>query len=104
MTPRNPWLAIDASTPPVARARQLREAWEHFLREGRMEAAIRGPIGDSWERSHAAGVDPSRDRVAPSLADPDETAARWQAHPLAAAAPLIRHCLAPVAAATPPTP
>jgi hypothetical protein len=98
MTPRNPWLAIDASTPPVARARQLREAWEHFLREGRMEAAIRGPIGDSWERSHAAGVDPSRDRVAPSLADPDETAARWQAHPLAAAAPLIRHCLAPVAA------
>jgi hypothetical protein len=95
--PRNPWVAIDAATPPMLRARQLRDAWEHFLGEGRLDA-LRAPIADSWQRSYAAGVDPSVDRVAPALADADETSARWQAHPLAAAAALILDCIGPVAA------
>jgi len=81
----------------MARAKEVRDAWEHFLGEGRLDA-IRAPIADSWQRSCAAGVDPSGDRRAPALADADETSARWEAHPLAAAAPLIRECLGPIAA------
>jgi hypothetical protein len=98
VTQENPWLAIDAATPPAVRAKWLREAWEDYVREGRMEH-MRAPIAQSWRRSHAAGVDPSGEGVAPALADVDETSARWRAHPLAAAAPLIRECLAPIARA-----
>ncbi|HTE59152.1 MAG TPA: hypothetical protein VK631_02305, partial [Solirubrobacteraceae bacterium] len=60
-------------------------------------ASVRGPIADSWQRSSAAGVDPSGARLAPVLADEDETEARWEVHPLRAAVPLIRECLAPIA-------
>jgi hypothetical protein len=95
--PQNPWVAIDAATSPMVRAKQVRHSWEHFVGEGRLEA-IRAPIADSWQRSYAAGIDPSGDRVAPALADADETSARWHAHPLAAAAALILDCLGPIAA------
>ncbi len=94
--PANPWLAIDAATPPRARARELRLAWEHFLGDGRLEE-VRTPIADSWQRSKAAGVDPSGNRLAPVLADADEASARWDVHPLAAAAPLIEESLAGIA-------
>jgi GAF domain len=94
--PSNPWLAIDAATPPRLRARELRVAWEHFLSNGRLDD-VRGPIADSWRRSSAAGVDPSGHQLAPVLADADATSARWDVHPLRAAAPLIRECLAPIA-------
>jgi transcriptional regulator of acetoin/glycerol metabolism len=96
--PQNPWLAIDAATPPSARAQRLRRAWESFIHEGRLEE-VRPPIAESWQRSHAAGVDPVGPRVAPALADADEAAARWRAHPLATAAPLIRGCLSSTAVA-----
>jgi hypothetical protein len=92
----NQWLAIDAATPPAKRARELRRAWEQFLGNGRLDA-VRKPIADSWRRSSAAGVDPEGERVAPVGAGADETSARWQVHPLAAAAPLIRECLASIA-------
>ena len=36
-------------------------------------------------------------RIAPVVADADETAARWEMHPLATMAPLIRSCLAATA-------
>jgi hypothetical protein len=93
--PINPWLAIDAATPLRARARELRRAWEHFLGDGKAPEA-RPAIARSWERSHAAGVDPFRDRVAPTLSDFDEVSARWQVHPLAAALPLILDCMGEV--------
>lgn len=92
----NPWLAIDAGTLPQARARELRLAWERFLDGGEIPA-VRPPIAQSWARSLAAGVDPLRPSAAPLGADPDEIAARWEAHPLAAVLPLIRSLLAPVA-------
>jgi hypothetical protein len=95
--PRNEWLAIDGATSPMVRAKQLRREWENFLGNGRVET-IRGPIAESWRRSHTAGVDPGAVRVAPALADADEAAARWQAHPVAAAATLIRECLGPITA------
>ena len=93
---RNPWLAIDAATPPAQRARELRRAWEGFLGGDRPES-VRPPIADSWRRSSAAGVDPLRSGSAPSVADDDEAAARWEVHPLVAVEPLIRECLAGIA-------
>jgi hypothetical protein len=95
--PQSQWVAIDAATLPMVRAKELRSSWESFLGEGTLDA-LRGPIADSWLRSYAAGVDPSGGRIAPALADPDETSARWRAHPLAAAAAIILDCLGPIAA------
>ena len=92
----NPWLAIDAATPPMLAAREVRHAWERFMGQGELEA-VRAPIAQSWRRSHDAGVDPSAPLVAPVVADTDEISARWDVHPLAAAAPLIRSCLGALA-------
>ena len=94
--PRNPWLAIDAATPPALRARELRLAWEQFLSGGRA-TGVRAPVADSWRRSLDGGVDPSGSRLAPVAADRDETFARWELHPLRQMAPLIRECLASIA-------
>jgi hypothetical protein len=100
----NPWLAIDVATAPTQRAREVRRAWESFVGDGweRFRGAaqsglIRGPIEDSWRRSAAAGVDPSGGQVAPVVVDADEASARWEIHPLADMAPLIRACLAATA-------
>jgi hypothetical protein len=95
--PANQWLAIDAATPPRRRARELKQVWERFLvGDGRLDA-VRAPIADSWRRSQTAGVDPSGGHLAPVLADADETSARWDVHPLAAAVALIEESLAAVA-------
>jgi hypothetical protein len=100
----NPWLAIDVATAPTQRAREVRRAWERFVGDGwaPFQGAanpddVRAPIADSWRRSAAAGVDPSGTRVAPVVADADEASARWEIHPLADMAPLIRACLAATA-------
>jgi hypothetical protein len=97
----NPWLAIDVATAPLQRARELRLAWERFVageRDPRRSlATVREPIVSSWRRSAAAGVDPSGSRIAPVVADEDETSARWEMHPLAELAPQIRACLAATA-------
>jgi transcriptional regulator of acetoin/glycerol metabolism len=58
------------------------------------------PIAHSWQRSYAAGVDPSGEHVAPVVWDADEATALWDGHPLAAAAPLITACLGPIAEAS----
>jgi signal transduction histidine kinase len=94
--PRSPWLAIDAATPPAVRARELRLEWERFVSGGPLHG-VRGPVADSWQRSLAAGVDPSGGRLAPVAADRGEVAERWELHPLREAAPLIRHCLQSIA-------
>ena len=97
----NPWLAIDVATAPAQRAQEMRRAWERFVGDGwerfsvgGESGTVREPIAASWRRSAAAGVDPSGSRVAPVVADSDETSARWEMHPLAVMAPLIRSCLA----------
>lgn len=48
----------------------------------------------------AAGADPSGYPLAPVVADMDEPSDLWDVHPLAAAAPLIRDCLAATAYAS----
>lgn len=88
----NPWLAIDAATPPARRAREVGRDWERFLSGGGVNG-VRGPVADSWRRSLDAGVDPAGGRLAAVAADRAEAAALWMAHPLARAAPLIRDCL-----------
>jgi hypothetical protein len=99
----NSWLAIDAGTAPMLRARELRFAWERFVaalgRNGDDEETddVREPIVDSWRRSAAAGIDPTGHQLAPVVADEDETRMLWQEHPLARMAPLIHECLAPLA-------
>jgi hypothetical protein len=96
----NPWLAIDVATAPVERAREVRRAWERFISGGISDSqsvTMREPIAASWRRSAAAGVDPSGLRIAPVVADADEATARWEVHPLAQLAPLIRSCLAATA-------
>jgi GAF domain len=96
----NQWLAIDVATAPAQRAREVRRAWERFIEGGSPGGSavdaepMREPITASWRRSAAAGVDPSGVRIAPVVADADETMARWEVHPLAELAPLIRSCLA----------
>jgi signal transduction histidine kinase len=92
----NPWLAIDAATPPAARARELRREWERFVSGGRV-SGMRAPVTDSWRRSLEAGIDPSGSRLAPVSAGRDEASARWEAHPLGQAAALIHECLASIA-------
>jgi hypothetical protein len=104
----NSWLAIDVGTAPMVRAQELRFAWERWLnaveRDGEPIAddaedpeILRSQIADSWRRSFAAGVDPVAHRLAPVVADDEEVQTRWEAHPLARAAPLIRECLAATA-------
>jgi transcriptional regulator of acetoin/glycerol metabolism len=85
-------VALDAATSPRSRARELRRSWEQFVGEQTPER-VREPIAASWARSREAGVDPFVGRVAPVAAEPDEAAERWEGHPLAAAAPIIRECL-----------
>lgn len=92
----NPWLAIDGSTSPASLAREVRRAWEQFL-GGDLQAPARETITASWARSQAAGVDPFAELAAPSIGDPDEVAALWRSHPLAATVPLIRELLGQVA-------
>ncbi|MDP9293880.1 MAG: phytochrome sensor protein, partial [Actinomycetota bacterium] len=101
----NPWLAVDVATAPMVRAHELRHAWERFVEalpgldddDERAFDLVRGPIADSWRRSHAAGVDPSGHELAPVVADEGETRMLWEEHPLGHAGPLIRACLAAVA-------
>jgi signal transduction histidine kinase len=94
--PASPWLAIDAATPPALRARELRREWEQFVSGGAVNG-VRAPVADSWRRSLDAGVDPAGSQLAPVAADRHDASERWEAHPLADAAPLIRHCLASIA-------
>jgi signal transduction histidine kinase len=95
--PLDPWLAIDTATPPALRAREVRREWERFL-GGATVNGLREPVADSWRRSLAAGVDPSGTPGAPI--DRDEALERWDEHPLAGAATLIRESLASIAAAS----
>jgi signal transduction histidine kinase len=96
--PTNPWIAIDttATRSPSVRARELRQIWYDYLSHGRLDR-VRLPIAESWSRSTVAGVSPSRSRAPTLFTDRREVRERWEAHPLEAAAPLIRRWLGRVA-------
>jgi signal transduction histidine kinase len=92
----NPWVAIDAAAPPSLRARELQRIWDAYLNHGLLDQ-VRLPIAESWSRSEVAGISPSRSRAPTRFADRREVRERWEAHPLGAAAPLIRRWLGRVA-------
>lgn len=94
--PRNPWLAIDATTSPIVLARTVRREWENFV-GGRRVECVRAPVADSWRRSLHAGVRPVGGELPRAVLHRDEAAARWEVHPLAPAAPVMRECLAGIA-------
>jgi transcriptional regulator of acetoin/glycerol metabolism len=94
--PTNPWIAIDATTSPSLRARELQRIWYDYLSSGLVDR-VRLPIVESWRRSEVAGISPSRSRAPTMLADRREVRERWEAHPLEAAAPMIRRWLGHVA-------
>jgi PAS domain S-box-containing protein len=92
----SPWVAVDAGTDLLARARQLQSSWDRLLGEGALGpelppqamAGMRPMIVDSWRRVLATGLEPID--VLPSIeADPSETRERWLEHPLG----LLRHVL-----------
>ena len=98
--PLNPWIAVDAGTVPTKLARELRDAWEDFVGGADDEGAgagtpmVRPPIAASWLRSQEAGVDPTGRWSAPAVVDAVTMGERWSEHPLKAAMPVIRACLA----------
>jgi PAS domain S-box-containing protein len=90
------WVAVDAGTDLLARARQIQRSWDRLLGEGALgpelppqaTAGMRPMIVDSWRRVLATGLEPID--VVPSIeADPSETRERWLEHPLG----LLRHVL-----------
>lgn len=93
---RNSWLAIDVATDPVARAGELRAAWEAYLSGSAAVANVREPITESWQRCAKAGVRPAGVLSPPLLTATDLTD-RWQRHPLHATVPLLREWLAGIA-------
>ena len=91
-----PWVAVDAGTDLLARARQIQSSWDRLLGEGALgpelppqaTAGLRPMILESWRRVLATGLEPVD--VLPSLeADPSETRERWLEHPLGR----LRHVL-----------
>src|SRR4051794_41141130 len=92
----SPWLAVEAGTDLLARARQLQSSWESLLVDGALDpelppratAGMRPMIVESWRRLLATGLDPTD--LLPSVeADPSETRERWLEHPLG----LLSHVL-----------
>src|SRR3954447_20102411 len=85
----SPWLAVEAGTDLLARARQIQRSWESLLVGGALDpelppratAGMRPMIVESWRRVLATGLDPTD--LLPSIeADPSETRERWLEHPL----------------------
>uniref|UniRef100_UPI002A74BC4F GAF domain-containing protein n=1 Tax=Patulibacter defluvii TaxID=3095358 RepID=UPI002A74BC4F len=78
----DPWAAFDAATDPLRHALRLARLNETARSGQRVADAVRSVIDRSWQRSAAAGVDPSGDR-APVPLDGDALELRRIAHPLA---------------------
>jgi PAS domain S-box-containing protein len=92
----SPWVAVEAETDLLDRARQIQRSWDRLLGEGALDpelppqatAGMRPMIVESWRRVLATGLEPID--VLPSIeADPAETRERWLEHPLG----LLRHVL-----------
>lgn len=81
---RNPWVAIDVATDPVAHARALRRAHERSAGGAVAAIGVRELVADSWQRSLAAGVAPEAPG-APIALDENELAQARERSPLAPA-------------------
>ena len=95
---RNPWLAFDAGTDPVERARELRRAHADYVGGGEPAPplTVRAVIAESWRRSAGAGVRPEG-HVAPRVHSDQELRELREEHALARMMPTFRSLLADVA-------
>src|SRR3954447_23546038 len=92
----SPWLAVEAGTDLLARARQIQRSWESLLVGGALDPELpprategmRPMIVESWRRVLGTGLDPT-DLLPSIAADASETRERWLEHPLG----LLRHVL-----------
>lgn len=90
------WVAIDATTDRRAHALRLQRLHDHMVSGGPVDPRrLRPVVRRSWERSTAAGVNPSGGR-APRLLDEEQLHLRLQGHPLALAVPILRTLLTDV--------
>ena len=86
---RNPWVALDVSTDPVAHSRRLRRAHEQEPGDpDEKPAEVRDLVVESWHRSLAAGVKPEA-AGAPIRLDPADLEAARESSPLAPAVDAI---------------
>jgi hypothetical protein len=81
---RNPWVALDVSTDPIAHARALARAHERSLAGASAPVGVRELVADSWKRSLAAGVAPEAPG-APVVLDDEELQQARDRSPLAPA-------------------
>jgi hypothetical protein len=87
----SPWLALPAGTDVRDVARRLSVAREGFLSTGRVDSGLRQLVAESWRRCLDHGTDPLS---GPPIALSDsELEDHRNAHPLAAAMPVVRRLL-----------
>jgi GAF domain len=90
---RNPWVALDVGTDPVAHAGVLRRAHERRITGGGPNSReVRGLVLESWKRSIAAGVTPDAPG-APVRLTADELDEARERSPLAHAVDAIHSTL-----------
>src|SRR4051794_15293555 len=83
------WVAIDATADRRVHARNLQRAHERMVTGSEPDQKLlRSVVRRSWERSTAAGVDPSAGR-APLLLDEEQVHDRFESHPLTLAIPVL---------------
>lgn len=98
LTAMGDWVAIGASTDRRGHARALARAHSAMASRGPVDPAegpdpsLRAVISRSWQRSQAAGVDPSIG-TAPTRMSQEDASRRWSEHPLATAEPIVRRLL-----------
>jgi hypothetical protein len=85
---RNPWVAVDVATDPVAHARALRRAHERGVAGAVAPSGVRELVADSWRRSLAAGVAPEA-LGAPIVLDEAQLGEARERSPLAPATAAI---------------
>ncbi|HET6867931.1 MAG TPA: GAF domain-containing protein [Solirubrobacteraceae bacterium] len=101
------WLAVEAGTDLLARARQIQRSWDRLLGEGALgpdlppqaTAGMRATIVESWRRTLATGLDPT-DLLPPIEAEEFEVRERWLENPLGSAAHVLAAQLRAVAEET----
>lgn len=94
---RPPDHAVPPGEDPERHSRYLRVAHDAFVTTGAADPSLRRLVRESWQRSIDGGLDPERALATIRLDDDSLTAIR-DAHPLAAAMPIIRRLLVESAA------
>lgn len=94
----NPWLAWARGTDPEQRSRAVREAHQAFVANGEAAPEVRSVVLESWQRAVETGLHPEHASPVADDVDEQELVDRRDAHPLAAAMPLVRRLLVDSAA------